>query len=361
MKTTSQTITSNNRVQLFFDGASTLSAIKDTLCKAERNINLEYFLMSDDATGREIAEILSERAGKGVNVRVILDAAGSWRLSRSFISRLEASGVQVQKFMPLRLCNLHELVHRDHRKIITADGMTGLLGGFNIGDVYLSQWRDTHLMLKGEGVRVLDDIFMEMWRKSGGADYESERVCESECKGVSDGVKVKILAEAIEDEYIRVIERAKTRVWITTPYLVPNVKFLEALYLAAGREVDVRIIIPSKSNHVLASWASQSYVDGLIRHGIRVFVYRDRFIHAKTLIADEHTASVGTANIDALSMRINYEVQAFIYDEAVVRELEGVFIEDLGHCTEESIECRRHRGVVQRVKELTGRVLSPLL
>ena len=380
MQNTSQEITANNNVRLLLDGHETFSAIKNALKNAKDFINLEYFLISDDNTGNTIRNILAERSRAGVRVRVIFDAAGSWNLGRRFADELRNAGAEIHRFMPLTLRNIFAgIIHRDHRKLITIDGKTGLLGGFNIGDVYLTQWRDTHLMIEGEAVNALDGIFAEMWRRSGGqkfgrkswgldTDYEAESVG---VKWKLDGMKnipVKILASGtgkdfrtIADEYIRIISGSRNRVWITTPYLVPDKKFLEAVYSAARRGVDVRIIIPSESNHMFASWASQSYIDALIRNGVRVFVYRDRFIHAKTLVADSQVASVGTANIDALSFGINYEVQAFVYSQDIVKELEDVFLADLGHCSEETPETRKARPWIQRLKEKAGRLLSPIL
>ena len=373
MQNTSQTITANNNVRLLLDGHETFSAIKEALRNAQNFINLEYFLISDDSTGNSIRNILAERSRAGVRVRVIFDAAGSWNLGRKFVDELRNAGAEIRRFMPLTLRNIFSgIIHRDHRKLITIDGKTGLLGGFNIGDVFLTQWRDTHLMLEGGAVNILDGIFSEMWSRAGGKGFAREssareRVELSAAEKAGD-IPVKVLASgtgkdfrAIADEYIRIISNSRNRVWITTPYLVPDRAFLDAVYSAARRGVDVRIIIPSESNHTLASWASQSYIDALIRNGVRVFVYRDRFIHAKTLVADSQIASVGTANIDALSFGINYEVQAFVYSPEIVKGLEDVFLADLQHCTEETSDNRKARPFIQRLKEKTGRLLSPIL
>ena len=354
-------ITVHNKVRLLLNGRETLSAMKDALTHAKYCINLEYFSFHNDETGQTIASILSERSMNGVKVRMITDAAGSWRLSRKFIRTLTDSGIEFMRFNPLTF-------HRDHRKIITVDGVTGFLGGFNIGDVYLRQWRDTHLMLQGEAVNELDDIFANMWTKSGGhCQPETEIVNPKTAESNSD-VPVRITASgtgkdfrAIADEYIRIISSSAKRLWITTPYFAPDRKFLDALLSAVKRGVDVRIIIPSSSNHMLVSWASQSYVDELIAGGVRVFIYRERLIHAKTLIADSHVASVGTANLDALSFGINYEVQAFVYSTRLVKELENVFIEVLGKCTEETEEARKNRPFSSKLREKIGRLLSPVL
>ena len=333
--------------------------MKDALTRAEFCINLEYFAFHDDETGRTLTRILVHKASHGVKVRMLTDAVGSWRLTRKFVRSLRDSGIEFRTFTPFTL-------HHDHRKIITVDGMTGFLGGFNIGDVYLRQWRDTHLMLRGDAVSELDGIFADMWTKAGGK-FDGGNVAGS-WPDFSGGVPVRVIASgtgkdyrAIADEYIRVISAARHRVWITTPYFAPDKVLRAALVTAAGRGVDVRIIIPSSSNHPLVSWASQSYIDGLIAGGVRVFTYRERFIHAKTLIADSHVASVGTANLDALSSGINYEVQAFVYSTGLVRELEKVFADDLMNCTEESASERRKRPAMTRLKELAGRLLSPIL
>ncbi|MBQ3447443.1 MAG: cardiolipin synthase, partial [Synergistaceae bacterium] len=277
-------ITFSRSTRLLLSGRETLSAMKDALARAEHSINLEYFSFRDDDTGREITRILSRKASHGVKVRMLTDSVGSWRLSRRFIRSLKDSGIEFRRFTPFTL-------HRDHRKIITADGLTGFLGGFNIGDVYLRQWRDTHLMLQGEAVRELDGIFAGMWTRAGGK-YDGGNFAGT-WPDFGGGVPLRIIASgmghdyrAIADEYIRVIEASRKRVWITTPYFAPDGKFLEALYHASGRGVDVRIIIPSWSNHAVVSWASQSYIDGLIAGGVRVFTYEGGFIHAKTMIAD---------------------------------------------------------------------------
>lgn len=353
-------ITLTETARLLLDGHETFSALKDALTHAQHCVNLEYFSFHDDDTGRAITRILSERASHGVKVRMLTDAAGSWRLTRKFIRGLKDSGIEFRRFTPFTF-------HRDHRKIITVDGISGFLGGFNIGDVYLRQWRDTHIMIRGEAVRVLDEIFAGMWEKSGGDCGGNFAESWPEMNG---GMPLRIVAggtgkdfRAIADEYIRVISRSSKRVWITTPYFAPDRKFLEAVYNAAARGVDVRIIIPSWSNHVIVSWASQSYIDALIAHGVRVFTYKDGFIHAKTMIADSHVASVGTANLDALSFEINYEVQAFLYSTRLVKELEGVFIEDLRNCEEETEFTRGKikRPAMMRLKEFAGRLLSPIL
>ena len=368
-------ISLNNNVKLLLNGQETFSAIKDALSRAKHRINLEYFIIEDDELGRSIKDILIERSRAGVKVRVIFDALGSWRLGRKFISELRNSGVKVHVFMPLTLFNLRiSLTHRDHRKIVTVDGRIGFLGGLNIGNVYLRQWRDTHLEIQGEAVRELDKVFFSMWdrlnhkkNKSNPEDLNSN-IINIKYENKNFNAPVRIAASGpgkefriIADEYIKVILKAKKRLWITTPYLVPDEKLLNALFNAASKGVDVKIIIPLRANHVIVTWASQYNIDRLLEHGIKIFVYKDRFIHAKTLIADFHTASVGTANLDMRSLEMNYEVQAFVYSTKLVKELEAAFINDLEHCSEEFLENRLNPNCIKKIQASIGRLWSAVL
>lgn len=364
-------ITLNNNIELLLNGRETFSALKEALTNARTCINLEYFSFHDDETGNTIKDILTERAAHGVKVRMIIDAAGSWRLTNKFIREVKSSGIEFKFFMPFSLRNLPGIIHRDHRKIITVDNAVGFLGGFNIGDIYLRQWRDTHIKICGDSVSELDKVFFSMWDNNHDKKrtcYAQEVVNVSKVEDVIGFVPVKIIASgqgenfrAIADEYIRIISSARKRIWITTPYFVPDEKFVHTLLSASRRGVDVRIIIPSCSNHMLVSWAAQSYIDSLIQSGIRIFIYQDRFIHAKTMIADSHVASVGSANLDSLSFEINYEVQALIYSTRLVSELESVFLDDLANCTEETHEMRKNRPLTLRIKESTGRLLAAIL
>ena len=370
-------ITNNNNVKLLLNGDETFAAIKEALSHPRHRINLEYFIFSDDEIGRSIKEILSERSKAGVKVRVIFDAIGSWKLGRNFISELRNSGVNVHVFMPLKLFNLRmSLTHRDHRKIITVDGHTGFLGGLNIGDVYLKQWRDTHLQIQGDAVAELDRIFFGMWdrlnlkkNKITPEELNSKIIDISNINRNHNNVPVRISASGagkefriIADEFVKIILNAKKRLWITTPYLVPDEKLLNALYKAASKNVDVKIIIPFKANHILVSWASQYNIDRLLEHGIRIFVYQDRFIHAKTLISDDSVASVGTTNLDMRSLEMNYEVQAFVYSTKLVNELENAFLNDLTHCSEANLNDRLcNRTFIEKLQAKIGRFWSAVL
>ena len=342
----------NFSAEFLTNSEAAFTEIMNALTRAGKNINLECFMIKDDTLGRNISNILMERARSGVKVNVIFDAVGSWRLGGNFIHKLKDSGVNICVFNPFRFSK--NFIHRDHRKIITIDGKTGFLGGLNIGDDF-KKWRDTHLKISGQPVKELEKIFFTIWNNN---NINSP---------VNDS-PVKILASdndknfrVIADKYINIISNAKKRIWITTPYFMPDKKFLDSLFNASKRGVDIKLIIPAKSNHILASWASHSYIDCLLDNNIRVFTYNNKFIHAKTLTADSLIASVGSANIDRLSFEINHEVQAFIYSPEMSQKLQKIFIDDLNSCIEQLPAKRKKRPIMQKFQEKIGHLLASIL
>lgn len=342
----------NFSAEFLTNSESAFTEIMNALTRAGQNINLECFMIKDDSLGQSISNILIERAKMGVKVNIIFDAVGSWRLGRDFIDKLRKSGVNICVYNPFRFNK--NFIHRDHRKIITIDGRTGFLGGLNIGNDF-KKWRDTHLKISGQPVKELESIFLNIWQDNN----IISPVNDSPVKILSSGQGANF--RVIADKYINIISNAKKRIWITTPYFMPDKKFLDSLFSASKRGVDIKLIIPAKSNHILASWASHSYIDCLLNNNIRVFTYHNKFIHAKTLTADSLIASVGSANIDRLSFEINHEVQAFIYSPEMSRKLEKIFIDDLNSCIEQLPETRRKLPFMQKFQEKIGRLFSAVL
>ena len=350
----------NFNAEFLTNGEAAFNEIMNALTHANKNINLECFMIKDDELGRNISNILIERARAGVKINVIFDAVGSWRLGKIFIDKLRASGVNICAFNPLSFSK--NIIHRDHRKIITIDGKTGFLGGLNIGSEF-KKWRDTHLKISGQPAKELEKIFLNMWDDNNKYklinSHANDSPVEFEILTSGNGKNFR----AIADKYINIISNAKKRIWITTPYFMPDKKFLESLFTASERGVDIKLIIPAQSNHILASWASHSYIDCLLDNNIRVFTYNNKFIHAKTLTVDSFIASVGSANIDRLSFEINHEVQAFIYSAEMSQKLEKIFIDDLNFCIEQLPDKRKKRPLtfIQKIQEKIGQLLAPIL
>lgn len=364
-------------VKPLINGEETFAEIKAALKMARRYINIEYFIFQDDELGREIASILCERAQAGVKIRMMIDGVGSWKLGRKFVKKLQEAGVESCTFMPVSFPFFHSSINfRNHRKIIVVDGDVAFTGGLNIGVEYLGLgplgfWRDTHAMFQGDMVYALNAVFIEDWNFCAMDDLSpddaefapSDR--NEQAREVMPVVPMQLVASgsssawhAIQQLYFGMITEARRRIWITTPYLVPGSAILNALKIAALSGVDVRLLIPAKSDHFLVYWAGRANIEDLLRSGVRVWRYVKGFVHAKTLVMDDVLSSVGTANLDVRSLEINFEVQAFVYDENLNADFSSQFLKDL----EDSEECLlsewEKRNVGVRALESLGRLWS---
>lgn len=361
----------NNEVKVLKNGEETFDAIIEALEEAKDFIHLEYFIIRDDRIGRRIRDILVEKAKSGVAVRLIYDSVGCWQLGERYFEPLKSVGIEYHPFLPvLAPLMSRELNYRNHRKIIVVDGQIGFVGGLNIGVEYLGEkdlgfWRDTHLRLKGDSVYSLQNIFLNDWyfvskEELSGSYYFP--------KTTSYGDKVVQVTSSgpdsdwftIHQAYFTMITTAERRVWLVTPYLVPDKSLQMALKTAALSGLDVRILIPNKPDHFFVYWASRDNIQELLEAGVRIFTYEQGFIHGKILIVDDACASVGTANFDIRSLEINYEVNAFIYDQEVVDQLAKDFLMDLKYSKEISLEEHLMRPYREKFLEAMARLMSPL-
>ncbi len=361
----------NNEVKVLKNGEETFNSIIHALEDATDFIHLEYFIIRDDRIGRRIRNILVDKAKQGVVVRIIYDSVGCWQLGDGFFEPLKLAGAQFHPFLPVMSPLLsRELNYRNHRKIIVVDGQVGFVGGLNIGVEYLGEkelgfWRDTHLRLKGDSVYTLQNIFLNDWyfvskEELSGSYYFP--------KTTSYGDKVVQVTSSgpdsqwftIHQAYFTMITTAENRVWLVTPYLVPDKSLQMALKTAALSGLDVRIIIPNKPDHFFVYWASRDNIQELLEAGVRIFTYEHGFIHSKILLVDDVCGSVGTANFDIRSLEINYEVNAFIYDREVVNQLASDFRMDLHYSKEILLEDHLRRPYRERVLEAMARLVSPL-
>ncbi|MBN2259396.1 MAG: cardiolipin synthase [Clostridiales bacterium] len=370
LKNSNSLFSFNNRIDVLTNGKATFGAIIDRLEKAEETIHFEFFIIKNDQIGNEIKDILIKKAKEGVKVRVIYDAVGSIRLGKIYKMQLKEAGVEVFPFYPVAFPLItRKLNFRNHRKIIVVDGSVGFVGGLNVGDEYLGKneklgfWRDTHLMIAGEGVQALQKIFISDWKfvsneKLAGELLFKKSSYESTCM-------MQIAASGPDNEwqnihqgYFSLIATAKERIWITTPYLVPDESLKMALKTAALSGVDVKIIIPSKADHFFVYWASRDNLEGLLEAGVEIYTYEKGFIHSKILLIDGIAASVGTANMDNRSFGINFEVNAFIYGKVTIERLEKDFIEDLEVSKLIDLEEYNKRNLKEKIFEAIGRLVS---
>ncbi len=368
-------LTFENQVDLLQDGEVKFNRLREDLDNAKRHIHMEYFVFRDDTTGQSIIDILCRKAEQGVTVRLIYDSVGS-SLSKKTKKRLDESGVEHYPFMPVAFTRFtSKFNYRDHRKIVILDGHIGYVGGINVKDEYDNSvgnsryWRDTHLRLEGPAAGSLQAIFLLSWEFVSGekpeadADFFPDNPVTS-----SDPIAVQIASSGPDSDWANIMEalfmavnNAQDYVYITTPYLIPNNAMKTALSTAARCGVDVRILIPYKSDSWVAQYATDSFIEELTEAGVKIYRYQKGFVHAKTLVVDDVLASVGTANLDYRSFSINFEVNALLYGQSKSKELKAVFLKDIEEAKLVDAEVWAARGLSRKLKESVTRLVAPLL
>lgn len=366
--------TQDNHVEMFNDGQELHQHMLHSISMAEEYIHMEYYIIRNDETGREIIEALTRKAREGVQVWFLYDGMGGIRLPRKFFRPLTRAGGKVACFFPpfLPYINLR-INYRNHRKICLIDGKLAYVGGFNIGDEYLGlsprfgYWRDTHLCLRGSAIHGLQFRFLLDWRFAAKESIRNveryfpfhEPAGSQALQIVSSGPDAKWAS--IHNGFLKLISQARDHVYIQSPYFIPDASIQEALKIAALSGVDVRLMIPGKRDHPFILPASLSYVGELLEAGVRCFQYKKGFLHSKMITIDNFASSVGTANMDRRSFYLNFEINAFIYDEAAARQLTQWFEEDMENSEEITLEKYRQRSLIPRIREGISRLLSPLL
>lgn len=367
-------LSQDNDVEIFTDGNEKFRALFEDIEQARDHIHLLYYIIRYDDLGKRLVELLTRKAYEGVKVRVLYDDMGSRELPRKFFKSLTDAGGQVAAFFPAKIPMLNLRVNfRNHRKLAIMDGKVGYIGGFNIGDEYLGldkkfgYWRDTHLKMKGKAVYAMQTRFILDWNQASENEIQYEPRFFPEIQYVGD-TDVQIVSsgpdsewEQIKNGYLKMINSAKRYIYMQTPYFIPDDSVIDALKIACLSGVDVRIMIPNKPDHMFVYWATFSNIGMLLKSGAKVYIYENGFIHAKMLVVDGKIATVGTANIDVRSFRLNFEVNAFLYNQILAQKLEDIFIDDMLHSRELTFEAYRERPMNIRFKESISRLLSPIL
>ena len=367
-------LTRYNTLTVLDNGSETFPALFEALRSARKFIHLEYYILAEGRLLSELEEILLQKAAEGVEVRIIYDDVGSWSLSKHFIRRLRQAGIRVYPFLPVRYHQFaRKANYRNHRKIAVIDGRVGFVGGLNIADRYvdgvpgIGVWRDTHLRVEGEAVTSLQVVFLADWyfvcqelllNKNEYMPYlqaEGNVVMQTVASGPDSDWA------SIQQAYFTLINMAKRYVFISTPYFMPGETTLNSLKTAAMSGVDVRILLPHKSDSRLTYWCSRSYVEELLEAGVKIYWYKKGINHSKVIVADGQVASVGSANMDLRSFEQNFEVNMIIYDREVVKKLAADFAEDLEAADEVSIQYWKFRPKRERVYESVARLFAPLL
>lgn len=368
-------ITLNNRVRVFTDGKEKFSALLDDIRAATGFIHLEYYIWKDDGIGNEMRIALTERARGGVEVRLLCDGLGCSGLPGHFFDEFKAAGGRVAFFFPsfLRVLNLR-YNYRNHRKIAIIDGKTAYIGGFNIGDDYLGRypkwgyWRDTAVRIAGYAALTAQIRFFLDWNyaaRDNQLDYDDRYfpvmpdTRETPVQVVSGGPDTEF--NPIKEAYLKMISIATETVFLQTPYFIPDESVTDALRIAALSGIDVRIMMPDRPDHPFVYWAGMSYLKQLLDSGVKAYTYDNGFLHAKTIVVDEIAASVGSANWDVRSFRLNFETNAVMYDPSVAKDLKAKFIGDLGVCSPITFERLGALPWDKRILMSVGRLFSPML
>ena len=375
VKSNNAFFSSNNRVQILVDGDEKFKKLKQSIKNAKKYIHMEYYIIRNDALGKEIVELLAKKATEGVEVKLLYDGMGCIWLPRKFFNPIVKAGGQVSAFFPpfIPYINLR-MNFRNHRKICIVDGQEGFVGGLNIGIEYLGlskkfgHWRDTHLYIQGNSVDGLQERFILDWNFSSIQNKIIDRKPYFPSKPQVGKTGIQIVSSGpdskwhgIKNGFLKMIMEAEKNIYIQTPYFVPDDSILESLKVAALSGVDVRVMIPNKPDHIFVYWASLSYVAELLQAGARCYTYEEGFIHCKTMMVDGKVNTIGTANMDIRSFKLNFEVNAFMYDPKVTQKLEEIFLNDIKNSEEITMESYSKRSYWIRFKESISRLLSPIL
>ncbi len=364
--------THSNSASLQKNGQATFDAIFDGIDQAERYVLVQFFIVRDDSIGWQLHHRLVTKAQQGVQVYFLYDFIGSHALPVSFLDSLNAAGVQVEAFRSSAgHVRRFQINFRNHRKIVVVDGHTAYLGGHNVGDDYLggnprlSPWRDTHVKITGPAALAAQLAFLEDW------NWATQSVPDLNWQAIpasAGNMRALILSTGPADDmetcrlfFVYAINASRKRCWIVSPYFVPDESVVSALQLAALRGVDVRIMLPEKPDHRLVYLAAFSYFKETIDAGVRLYRYQAGFLHQKVMLIDDELASVGTANLDNRSFRLNFEITAVLADKDFAGDVSAMLVEDFSNCREISVFEFENRSWLFRLAVRAVRLLSPVL
>lgn len=365
-------------VTLYFDGTETLDAMLAAITAAEREVLVEAYIFEDDASGRLFLDALAAAAQRGVEVKVLADAYGSFWTRREFWQEMRDAGIVVKLFHPL-LSKLWWHAFRDHRKVIVTDRRVAFTGGMNIADEYLSserrarheQWRDTHLRLIGPASEEMAGVFEESWEQVSGETLptwpDEDPASTTPASKTTDAAILVLESRPLRGHHetasalAAIVEAARETVWLTNAYFAPNRLAVRILERAALRGVDVRLLLPGQTDVPLVRHAGHGFFSRLLKHGVRVFEYQPSVLHAKSLVADGQVAVVGSSNLDLRSFRYNAECNLVLLDKDLAGQLQRQFLADLEHSEEILLDAWRQRTWMHRLGDSLARKLGPFL
>lgn len=361
-----------NRVEVYTEGSSMLLALLRAIAQAQHHIHLQFYIFEDDAVGRLLRDALIDKARQGVEVRLLYDDVGCWKVPHAFFDEMRGAGIEARSFLKVRFPVFTSKVnYRNHRKIVVVDGRLAFTGGMNIALRYLKglpwgAWRDTHIRVEGKAVYGLQTAFLTDWYVVDRTLITSARYF-PEIESCGDSLVQIVTSDPVGEwrdimqGLLIAISSARKYFYIQTPYLLPTEPILCALKTAALAGVDVRIMIPARADTRLTHLGSLSYLEEMMQAGVKIYFYEKGFLHSKLMVSDDTLSTVGSTNMDFRSFEHNFEVNAFMYDEAMARRLKEVFLKDQKDAL---LLQRKHwmkRPWYQKAEESMVRLLAPLL
>jgi len=362
-----------NHVEIFTKASDKMNALLADIREAKKYIHLQYYIIDDDNTGRKLADALIEAARRGVRVRVIYDDIGSSGMTRRYLKALRAEGIEISPFFRVTFPPFGSRINwRNHRKIGVIDGRRGYIGGMNIADRYINGgnfdcWRDTHLRITGPAVSALQYAFAVDWNFMGNPLLSETAGFESPLPP-GHGAGIQLVTSGPTSRWsnvamimLKAIGNAKRRIYLQTPYFLPTESLLKALQAAALSRVDVRVMMPRRSDSAILTAASASYIEECLRAGIKIYLYGDGMLHAKTMLVDDEFVTAGSTNFDFRSFEHNFEANIVIHSRYVNNCFADIFVEDMKACRRVKTSEWRRRHPLRKVIESIVRLLSPIL
>ena len=362
-----------NKIDVFSDGETTFESIFEAIRNAKDHIHIEFFIFDDDKISNKLRELLIQKADEGVRIRMIYDYWGSFKLSKKYIKSLRSSGIYVRPFLPFRwqISRSNKINYRNHRKLVVVDGEIGFTGGLNIADRYiygnkLGNWRDTFIRLEGSAVHGLQLLFMIDWyfvdqKLVEGTQYFPE-------PQQFEANLVQIVNSGPDSDWSAILQgiasaftSATKYIYIHSPYFMPTDIITSCIQIAALSGIDVRLMIPVKSDSQFSDASTSSYLGQVLEAGVRVYRYTNGFLHSKAMVIDDFISIVGSTNMDERSFAQNFEANAFIYDPKTATQLRDLFLKDIENCEELTLETWSNRKKRQKLKESFARLFSPLM
>ena len=367
----------DNEVEFYTDGYQFFPALLQAISRARHHIHLDIYIIADDPLGRLVADALISKSREGVEVRVIYDDVGCWRVPRSFFERMRGAGIDVCSFMPVKFPAFTSKVnYRNHRKLCIIDGVEGFTGGMNIAMRYVKglrggalPWRDTHMRLRGSIVYALQRAFLIDWYFVDRTLITNRRYYPPMPWHIDNNCIAQMVTSSpiapwpdIMQGYVRILLEAKRYVYMETPYFLPTEPVLFAMRTAALAGIDVRLLIPRHGDSHLLEWASMPYVSEVLQAGVKIRLYTPGFNHSKLLVADDELSTCGSTNIDFRSFENNFEANIFFYDRQMALRIKNIYLYDENQSVDfNDVEEFSHRPFLHRLIESVFRLLSPLL